>query len=92
MNLAVAKELLPLVNDVDDLKALHVYAEDRLKVIRNDLDTNTDLNSILRLQGQIKELKRLLSIREEVLAETNKKTVAVQKLFGEVQQYGTTGF
>lgn len=63
----IARKLLPLVNDPVDMKLIGEYITFRLDLLRLDLENATDMNSILRTQGQIKELKRLLNLRDEVL-------------------------
>jgi hypothetical protein len=61
----VARNLIPLVNTNND--ALLEYAMYRLGILRNELETLVEINDILRIQGQIKELRRLITWRDEVL-------------------------
>lgn len=61
----LARNLIPLVNVNND--ALSEYALYRLSLLRNELETLVEINDILRIQGQIKEIRRLLTLRDEVL-------------------------
>lgn len=61
----LARNLIPLVNTNND--ALLEYAMYRLGFLRNELETLVEINDILRIQGQIKELRRLITLRDEVL-------------------------
>lgn len=61
----LARNLIPLVNVNND--ALLEYAMYRLGILRNELETLIEINDILRIQGQIKELRRLITLRDEVL-------------------------
>lgn len=61
----LARSLIPVVNTNND--ALIEYANYRIDMLRHDLETLVEINDILRIQGQIKEIRRLLTLRDEVL-------------------------
>jgi hypothetical protein len=63
MDKMVARELLPLVNDPEDFASLVGYADYRISVLSKELETSVDINIILRLQGQIKELRRMHDLK-----------------------------
>jgi hypothetical protein len=73
MQREVAQGLLPLVNDKAMREALQAYAEDRKDAILRDLPHAKDLVEFGRLQGRLSELSRMASLRDEVLAEGNKR-------------------
>lgn len=60
------RQFLPLVND-ELFATLQIYANWRITQLRYHLDAESDLNMIYRLQGQIQELKRFKTLRDEVL-------------------------
>lgn len=64
----LARNLIPLVNLNND--ALLEYAMYRLAILRNELETLVEINDILRIQGQIKELRRLITLKDEVLEDS----------------------
>ena len=61
------RELLFLVNDLQTLELLHKYADIRLSTLRSFLETEKDHLRILEIQGSIAELRRLKTLRDEVL-------------------------
>jgi hypothetical protein len=65
------RNLLPLVNDHDQFKRLNSYAEYRINVLRGILENQKDPTKIYELQGAIAELRRVSTLRDEVL--TNSK-------------------
>ena len=60
------RQFLPLVND-ELFATLQIYANWRIAQLRYHLEAESDLNMIYRLQGQIQELKRFKTLRDEVL-------------------------
>lgn len=42
------------------------YVEERLDILRKGLEMATDMSEVNKLQGQIKEVRRLLTLREEI--------------------------
>lgn len=65
MKREIASKLLPWISKTKD-EHLSVYVEYRLDNLRKALEIASDINEIYKLQGQIKEVKRLLSLREEI--------------------------
>jgi hypothetical protein len=64
----VAKKLLPLVNTKKNTDALELYMEERIKDAFKVLEQSTDVVVIHMAQGAIRELRRLKSLRSEVVA------------------------
>lgn len=67
MDKQLARQLLLVVNDNYTVDAFKQYASDRIDYLRKQLDSLTDPVAIYRIQGQITELKRFESLREEVI-------------------------
>lgn len=65
------RDLLPLVNDHDQYDRLKSYADHRINVLRGILENQKDPTKIYELQGAIAELRRVATLRDEVL--TNSK-------------------
>ena len=61
-----ARKLLSLVNSKQNMDRLSAYVADRISFLHRELESKNDPIDIYRLQGQIKEVKRLLTLREEV--------------------------
>lgn len=66
MDREIARDLLKFVNDVEFQEAVKKYYYGRLAQLHKDLE-QADLSTVACIQGQIKELKRLMTLREEVL-------------------------
>ena len=64
----VAKKLLPLVNTKKNTDALELYMEERIKDSQKILEQSTDIVIIHMAQGAIRELRRLASLRSEVVS------------------------
>lgn len=62
----IAKKLLPLINTKKNTDALQLYAVDRIEFIHRQLEIATSWDEVKELQGQAKETRRLLSLRDEV--------------------------
>ena len=60
-----ARKLLSLVNSKQNMDRLSAYVADRLSFLHRELESKDDPTDIYRLQGQIKEVIRLLTLREE---------------------------
>jgi hypothetical protein len=61
------RNLLILVNDKDQFKCLQDYAEIRINLLLQQLSTERDMDTIIRFQGAIAELRRFSTLREETL-------------------------
>jgi hypothetical protein len=66
MEHTVARKLLALVNNKQNIERLSAYAESRIEFLRGQLETCTSEKDMRFYQGQIQEAKRLLTLREEV--------------------------
>ena len=64
--------LLPLVNDKLQFKSVQDYANGRIDTLLQQLSTERDMNSIIRIQGAIAELRRFSTLREEVIKGSGK--------------------
>ena len=64
----VAKKLLPLVNAKKTTDALEIYMEERIKDAQKTLEQSTHMVVIHMAQGAIRELRRLSSLRSEVIS------------------------
>jgi len=71
MDRETAQSLTPLVTDKKALQMLEVYISHRIDVLRGQLENLTDHHAIIAVQGQIRELRRLRTLRDEV--ESNRK-------------------
>lgn len=61
------REMLPLVNDKDQMERLQEYALARITTHRNNLEIEKDKDRILEIQGAIAELRRFKTLRDEVI-------------------------
>ena len=64
----VAKELLKVVNDKKTMDALEKYMNYRVEELHKLLEQQDKISDINKAQGAIKELRRIKTLREEVLA------------------------
>jgi hypothetical protein len=65
MDKLLAKELLILVNHNNDL--LEKYAMSRISTLHKQLENTKEIEAIYKIQGQIAEIRKLLTLREEVI-------------------------
>ena len=61
------RTLLLLVNDKDTMDRVHSYVDARIEVLRDQLETSQSEDRIPVLQGPIRELRRLKTLRDEVI-------------------------
>jgi hypothetical protein len=61
------RTLLLLVNDKDTMDRVHAYVDARIEVLRDQLETSQSEDRIPVLQGAIRELRRLKTLRDEVI-------------------------
>ena len=66
MSPEVAKKLLAVVNNKNNVDALFEYAEERIKQHVRNLIRETDHKKVLTIQGSIQELQRFATLRDEV--------------------------
>lgn len=62
-----AVKLLPLVNNYDAMTLLDFYINTRIDEIKEFL-TTSELNSVIRYQAQVDELRRLKKLRDTVIS------------------------
>tara|TARA_R110001606_G_scaffold42573_1_gene113571 strand:- start:240 stop:458 length:219 start_codon:yes stop_codon:yes gene_type:complete len=67
MNKEFFINLLPLVNDQHQFQALKEYADGRVASLLQQLSIERDMDSVVKLQGAIAELRRFSTLREEVI-------------------------
>jgi hypothetical protein len=61
------RSILLLVNQKDSYEMLQSYVDKRIEISRIQLETCMDEHKIRMLQGQIAELKRFRTLRDEVV-------------------------
>ena len=61
------RNLLILVKVKDQFKCVQDYAEIRINLLLQQLSTERDMDTIIRFQGAIAELRRFSTLREETL-------------------------
>ena len=61
------RQLLMLVNNEEQYQRLLTYVDARIHQIRQFLDNEKDHHRILEMQGSIAELKRIKTLRDEVI-------------------------
>ena len=67
MDKKFSRTLLLLVNDKDTMDRVHAYVDARIEVLRDQLETSQSEDRIPVLQGSIRELRRLKTLRDEVI-------------------------
>ena len=68
----VAKQLLPIINVKKNTDALEVYMNHRIDELHKLLEQHEDMYNITRAQGAIQEIRRLKTLRDEVIARAEK--------------------
>jgi len=69
----IAKKLLPLVNTKKSADAVNLYAVNRIAFIQRQLEIATSWDEVKELQGQAKEARRLISLKDEVEQKSREK-------------------
>ena len=64
----IAKKLLPLVNSKNNLDALEIYMESRIIDMHRNMLQGYDMKAMYQAQGAIQELRRLRTLRDEVIS------------------------
>ena len=67
MEKALARSIIPLVNDPDNYPLLIQYVEARIEVLRAFLENTKEHEKILEIQGAIAELRRFQTLRDQAL-------------------------
>lgn len=65
MDKETAKRISPLATQ-SNARLFEVYVQYRIDHLRKQLESSSDFNEVLKVQGQIKEVRRLLTLKEEV--------------------------
>ena len=73
MILDVARKLVSFVNVKKNMESLEIYMESRIEDMHKVLEQTEDVREMHMAQGAIRELKRLKTLRDEVLASNEKK-------------------
>jgi len=73
MILDVARKLVSFVNVKKNIDSLEIYMESRIEDMHKVLEQTEDVREMHMAQGAIRELKRLKTLRDEVLASNEKK-------------------
>ena len=69
----LAKKLLKLVNVKSNTDLLEFYAKERVQILYRQMDQLASVDEILQIQGAIREIKRLTTIRDEVIEKAKDK-------------------
>jgi hypothetical protein len=67
MDKITAKEILPLVNNVDQYPLLQSYVSARIETMRQYVENTKDHVKIMEIQGAIAELRRFQTLREQAI-------------------------
>jgi len=67
MDKATCRGILPLVNDRDQMDRLEIYVAARIEAHRDLLETQRDEKRIIAIQGAVAELRRIKTLRDEVI-------------------------
>ncbi|MDC0292430.1 hypothetical protein OAL29_00840 [Candidatus Binatia bacterium] len=67
MDIRTAKDILPLVNNVDHYPLLQTYVAMRIEVLRGYLENTKDHVKMMEIQGSIAELRRFQTLREQAI-------------------------
>ena len=73
MIIDVARKLASFVNVKKNMDSLEIYMESRIEDMHKVLEQTEDVREMHMAQGAIRELKRLKTLRDEVLASNEKK-------------------
>ena len=73
MKKEVAKKLLKLVNVKSNTDLLEFYARERVQILYRQMEQLASVDEIRQIQGAIREIKRLITIRDEVIEKAKDK-------------------
>ena len=62
------RKLLPMVNNKQNEERIAAYVSDRIAYLHKCLEQSQTFEEVLRIQGQIKEARRLDTLKDEVRA------------------------
>lgn len=60
------RKLLPMVNNKQNEERLAAYVSDRVSYLHKQLEQCTNAEDMRLIQGAIKEIRRLTTLREEI--------------------------
>lgn len=69
ITVATAKKLLPMVNNNQNVDRINAYVTDRVAYLHKQLEQAASFDEVLKLQGQIKEARRLITLKDEAVQE-----------------------
>jgi len=61
------RSLLPLVNDKTSMDLLQTYADARIIQHLNQMSMEKDMERVKRIQGAVAELRRITTLRDEII-------------------------
>ena len=64
----IASKLVPLVDSKKNSDLLELYMNHRVEELHKLLEQHEDIHNIAKAQGAIQEIRRLKTLRDEVLA------------------------
>ena len=67
MEQRLAKDILPLVNNIEHYPWLQAYVANRIETLRGYLENTKEHNKILEIQGAIAELRKFQTLREQAI-------------------------
>ena len=73
MKKEVAKKLLKLVNVKSNTDLLEFYAKERVQILYRQMEQLASVDEIRQIQGAIRGIKRLTTIRDEVIEKAKDK-------------------
>ena len=73
MKKEVAKKLLKLVKGKSNTHLLEFYAKERVQILYRQMEQLASVDEIRQIQGAIREIKRLTTIRDEVIEKAKDK-------------------
>ena len=73
MKKEVAQKLLKLVNVKSNTDLLEFYAKARVQILYRQMEQLASVDEIRQIQGAIREIKRLTTIRDEVIEKAKDK-------------------
>ena len=68
MDKLLYRSLLPLVNDKDIYTLLVEYSEARISTLLHQMSTESNMDTVKSTQGAIRELRKIKTLRDEVIA------------------------
>jgi hypothetical protein len=68
----IAKKLVPLLDSKKNSDLLELYMNHRIEELHKLLEQHEDMYNITKAQGAIQEVRRLKTLRDEVLARAEK--------------------